>query len=300
MEETRYRLLPLHVGQCRLGLDHVLGDEYSEDDRIDFALYVFFADGGPGRRALVDLGPGAGPYINNMFRRYGFFRELPGDPDDVRQPYGGIMEWLDRLGVRPTEIDHVFITHLHADHHGLTDATDGGLLLEMPNAKIHISGKGWKFHLDRRAQGQWNSYIDFAFADFLLEVESQGQLIAADDVESIPGIDVFHLGGHSPCSMAVRIQTNSGPAVVVGDVVYRYDLFEKGIIGRLCTTSEELLAANERLAKVGQEGAIILPCHDPIIAESYMGCGDEWLEAIRPISERAVTGFASATKTLLK
>jgi hypothetical protein len=100
--------------------------------------------------------------------------------------------------------------------------------------------------------------------------------------------------------MAIRVQTHNGPAIVAGDVVYRYDLFEKGVIGRLRTTSEELLTANERLARLGQEGAIILPCHDPVISETYMQHGDDWLEAIRPISERAAAGFAAAAKTLLR
>ena len=300
METQQYRLLPLHVGQCRLGQNHVLGEDYSDDDRIDFALYVFFADGGPGRRVLVDLGPGGVPYINAMFRRYGFFRDLPGDPDDVRQPQGGLLDWLERLGVAPGDIDHVFFTHLHADHHGLTDATDGGLLVGMPNAKIHISKVGWQFNLDRREDGQWNSYIDRAFGSFLLEAETQGRLCAAGDVEAVSGIDVIHLGGHSPCSIALRIQTSDGPAVIAGDVIYRYDLLEKGIVGRLHTTAEELLAGNERLVAMARDGAILLPCHDPAIFEAYLEHGDAWLKAIKPISDRAAAGFDAATKKLLK
>ena len=100
--------------------------------------------------------------------------------------------------------------------------------------------------------------------------------------------------------MAVRIQTSDGPAVVTGDVIYRYDLLEKGIVGRLHTTAEELLAGNERLVAMAHEGAILLPCHDPAIFETYMEHSDAWLKALKPISDRAATGFATTAKKLLQ
>lgn len=100
----------MHVGQCTLGRNHVLGDPHSDEDRVDFTLYAFLADGGPGRRALIDLGPVGLPYINWMFRRYGFFRDLPGAPDDVRQPHGNVFDWLSLLDIAPESIDHIVFT----------------------------------------------------------------------------------------------------------------------------------------------------------------------------------------------
>ena len=56
MSEGCLRLVPMHVGRCALGEHHLLGDPYSDDQRLEFTLYSFLIDGGSGRRILVDLG----------------------------------------------------------------------------------------------------------------------------------------------------------------------------------------------------------------------------------------------------
>lgn len=298
MRVTACRLLPLHCGQCTLGENHVLGDPHSDEDRVDFGLYAFLADGGPGRRVLVDLGPVGLPYINDMFRQHGFFRDLPGDPDAVTQPKGNVFDWLERLGLTPEDIDHVVFTHVHADHHGMIDVTDAGAILRLPNATVHVSQIGWQDNLDKRVNGQWNSYVDYAFSDFLLEGSKSGRVRFHDDDEVMPGVDLIYLGGHSVCSQAVRIETPVAPAIVTSDDVYRYDLLERGIIGRLHTTSENLLASTDRLVDLALAGAILLPCHDPLLAKLYDERGDGWLERVKIASDKAAQGYRASAKQI--
>lgn len=282
-----------------MGENHVLGDPHTDQQRIEFALYSFLADGGPGRRVLVDLGPVGLPYVNWMFRRFGFFRDLPGSPDDVRQPHGNLFVWLTRMGLSPEEIDHVVLTHLHADHHGLTNGKDGGALLRFPNARIHVSRTGWEENLRRRVDGKWHSYVDYAFSDYLLEADRVGRVVFHDDGEVVPGMNVIYLGGHSVCSLAVRIETAAGPAVICSDDIYLYSLLERGIMARLRVTHAKLLAATERLVRIAEVGATLLPCHDPDLFALYERYGDEWLENAKLFSERAVSGFRRSSRTLL-
>lgn len=296
---TNRHLVPMHVGECTLGKNHVLGDPFSDDERVPFTLYAFLVDGGPGRRALVDLGPVGLPYINRMFRRYDFFRDLPGAPDDVRQPHGNVFDWLDRLGVAPETVDHIVFTHLHADHHGLVDGKDAGAILRFPNARIYASRIGWESNLRRRVNGGWHSYVDYAFSDFLLEADRAGRLVLQDEGEVMPGVTVSYLGGHSVCSLAVRIETPSGAAVVCSDDVYRYDLLEKGIMARLRVTRTSLLAATERLVGMADAGAILLPCHDPSLFEVYSRHNGDWLQRLKPLSSRAAAGFRRSAKILV-
>lgn len=296
MNGVVYQLMPLNCGECRIGENHLFGDPHSDDDRVDFTLYAFLADGGPGRRVLVDLGPVVLDYLNDMFRRYDFFRNIPGDPDDITQPQGNVLDWLAQVGLSPKDVDHIVLTHIHADHHGLTDARDGGAVLRFPNARIHVSRIGWQANLDKRVEGRWNSYVDYAFSDFLLEGEKSGKVLFHDNDGVIPGIDVIYLGGHSICSQAVRIQTAAGPAIITSDEVYRYDLLAKGLIAQLNTTPERLAAALEKLVDLALDGAILLPCHDPVLARLYREYGDDWLQQIKPLSDKAAGAFREAPK----
>lgn len=101
------------------------------------------------------------------------------------------------------------------------------------------------------------------------------------------------------CSLAVRIETPSGAAVVCSDDVYRYDLLEQGILARLRVTHARLLAATERLVAMAEAGAILLPCHDPGIFEMYSIYKQEWLRHLKPVSDRAAAGFRRSAKVLL-
>jgi glyoxylase-like metal-dependent hydrolase (beta-lactamase superfamily II) len=299
MPPSEVHLYPLHVGTCRLGEDHVLGDDYSAEDRITFALYAFLVDGGPGRRLLIDLGPVGLDYLNTMFRRYGFFRDLPGDPDAIRQPQGNIFAWLARLQIDPADISHIVLTHFHADHHGTTEGRDGGALLRFPNAMIHASRIGWEDNLAKRRDGQWASYVDYGLSDFLLEADEQGRARFHDDDEIIPGVDFLYLGGHSICSQGVRVHTAGGNAIVTSDEVYQFRLLEQGILARLHTTPGKLAEATGKLVDLARAGAILLPCHEPDLARAFNRSGKRWLKQIRPLSDRAARGYLQSLKRSL-
>jgi len=292
MVGPEYAVHPLEVGRCMLGERHVLGDAYSDEDRIPFALYAFLCVAPDGAHVLVDLGPVGLEYTNEMFRRYGFFRDIPGRPDDIVQKHGHVFDHLARLGIEPSQIAHVVLTHIHADHHGMVDAKDAGAILRLPNARVHVSKTGWQYNLARRTADGWNSYVDHAFADFLLEAGRTGRAVFADDCAVKPGIEVFYLGGHSVCSQAVKIATRFGPAVVTSDDVYRYDLLERAVMARISTRPENLVAATDKLVRVVEaEDGILLPCHDPVLWDLYEAHGEGWLEHAKALTRRAITGY---------
>jgi glyoxylase-like metal-dependent hydrolase (beta-lactamase superfamily II) len=250
----------------------------------------------------VDLGPKTLEYTNGMFRRHGFFRDLgPGRPaaerypDDIAQPEGNVFRHLERLKLSPAAIGHVVFTHLHADHHGMDDAKDGGAAEEFKDAVLHISARGWKENLASRLDGRWGSYVDFAFSDFLLRRERAGKVRFEDDAEVFPGLRTMYLGGHSPCSQAVIVETAAGPAIIASDDVYLYELLEKDIVPRIRTSTEAYRKAVDRLAGLAAAAkAVILPLHDPSIWDAWRKAGEGWLEELRPRSDRAVTAYLAA------
>ena len=297
--EPVWKLTPLHVGMCGIGADHALGDAYSPDQRLPFVIYSYLAEGPNGEVVLIDLGPKSLEYTNDMFRRHGFFRDLPGRPDDVRQPHGNLFDHLERRGIARERVSRIVFTHFHADHHGMHDGKDGGAAEDFPNAKLSVSRAGWSWNIARRKDGQWNSYLDWKFGDFLMAAERKGRLETIDDGAILPGLEVMYLGGHSVCSRAVKVRTARGWAVIASDDVYRYDLLEKGVPARLHTTPANLAAATDRLVDAARStGGVLVPLHDPLLWELYRKHGDRWLEAARPISDRAVAGYRSRRANL--
>lgn len=285
----------MDVGLCHLGKDHVLGEEYDANDRIPFTMYSYLVQAPDGRRVLVDLGPKTLGYTNDMLARYGFFRTMEDGsrPDDTVQRHGNAPDWLERLGIRPEEITDVAFTHLHADHHGMDDARDGGMCEDFPNAVFHVSNAGWDFNVGRRVDGKWNSYIDWGFGDFLLRMETEGRAKFEDNAAIADGVRTIYAGGHSECSQGVRVETAAGPVVITSDDVYHYSLMEQGVMARLFTTPERLRNVTRMYAKmVLEQGAILLPSHDPTVSELYHAGGD-WLSEARKRSVAAAEGFLS-------
>jgi len=295
------KLTPLNVGVCQIGKDHVLGKGYAPGERMPFVIYSFLVEGPQGETALVDLGPKSLDYVNGMFRQYGFFRDLGSDvpaakryPDDITQPDGNVLRQLARRKIAPESIGHVVFTHLHADHHGMHDARDGGVAEELPRAMLHVSQKGWQDNLAKRRDGRWNSYVDYAFSDFLLRREKQkiGPARFADNAQVMPGVWTVYLGGHSPCSQAVVIETAEGPAIITSDEIYLFQLLEENILPAIRTSEKNYRAAIQRLVKLARdEKGILIPLHDPIVWETYQKHGDRWLAAMRKHSDRAIAAY---------
>lgn len=292
--EAVWKLTPLHVGICGIGADHALGDAYPADQRLPFVIYSYLAEGPNGEVVLIDLGPKSLGYTNDMFRRFGFFRDIPGRPDDVRQPHGTVFDHLARRGIPRERVSRIVFTHFHADHHGMHDGKDGGAAEDFPNAKLSVSKKSWDWNVARRKDGQWTSYLDRKFGDFLLAAEKDGCLETIDDGEILPGLEVMYLGGHSVCSQAILVRTAAGTAIVTSDDVYHYRFLEEGVMARLHVTPDALVAATDRLVDLAaREKGILVPLHDPLLWELTRKHGDRWLEAARPVSDRAIAGYES-------
>jgi glyoxylase-like metal-dependent hydrolase (beta-lactamase superfamily II) len=293
-----YRVTPLNTGLCYMGAKHVLGDDYSDEQRIPFALYSFLIEGPNGELLIVDFGPKDPEYFNEMFRRIGLFRER-GDgracPDDVVQAEGNTRDHLARLGIAPAKVGHIIFTHLHYDHLGGSRPPDVGLLADFPNAVVHISKKGWQRNLDSRKDGwQWSSYVDFDISQHILERGQKGMARFADDTTILPGIRTVWLGGHSPCSQAILVDTADGTAIIAGDVVYHFEYLEKGIVARLRTSDKAWIAASDRLVALAEEtGGVLLPVHEPLLGQAYKKAGRRWLRSLKPLSDRAVAGWKS-------
>jgi len=161
---------------------------------VEFTLGCFLVRSGD-RRVLIDTGLGSAPLWT--------FKG------------GALMGELAAAGVRPEEIDTVFVTHLHVDHCGAC-ALEGenGLQPAFPNAV-------YRWTSDEHAH--WLSAPQPPGSSFSvsgLQQALSGRFEAADDGASLaPGVNVIGTPGHTPGHAGVILSSGGERAFVLGDAI---------------------------------------------------------------------------------
>ena len=137
------------------------------------------------------------------------------DPDRT----GRFMKNLTALGVHPSEITDVVLTHLHFDHLGW--ATDGERRL-FGNATYRCHEADWDFFMG-------SVPFDDSLAVSLMGGRASSELLPpiedrletwSGDGRILPGVDVRSAPGHTPGSTVIVISSGTERAMLLGDVVH--------------------------------------------------------------------------------
>jgi glyoxylase-like metal-dependent hydrolase (beta-lactamase superfamily II) len=135
----------------------------------------------------------------------------------LREPEA-LLHSLQRLGIRPDEVDAVITTHLHWDHAGGLTRRDerGGLELTFKKARHFIQRTEWDFalHPDVRSQAGYvqDDFTPLADGNKLVE-------FLDGDAEVIPGVHLRHVAGHTPGSQVLVLRSGELACAVTGDLV---------------------------------------------------------------------------------
>jgi glyoxylase-like metal-dependent hydrolase (beta-lactamase superfamily II) len=131
------------------------------------------------------------------------------------RPEDHIVSRLAALGVCTGDIDHLVISHLHADHSGFLEL--------FTNAKVYIHEDELTQRLKLYAMGDASagSLGDIAL---WLAARPNWELIAPSEHirEILPGIDIYNLGpGHSFGMLGLLVDLpETGKLLLAGDAVY--------------------------------------------------------------------------------
>ena len=132
---------------------------------------------------------------------------------------GMFMDNLAALGVRPSEVTDVVLTHLHFDHLGW--ATDGERRL-FDNATYRCHEADWEFFMG-------STPFDDSLAVSLMGGRASSELLPpiaarletwSGDGTILPGMDVRGAPGHTPGSTVIVISSGTERAMLLGDVVH--------------------------------------------------------------------------------
>ena len=148
---------------------------------VEFPFSCFLVRSGD-RRVLIDTGLGQTPMF--MFRG------------------GALLGELAAAGVKPQDIDTVFVTHLHIDHCGttVTPGADGAMRATFPNAAYRWTAAEhdyWSRPDGGMATGAATPDVKAYAAAMFAGVSDRYK--PADDGEAIaPGVNVISTPGHTP------------------------------------------------------------------------------------------------------
>jgi glyoxylase-like metal-dependent hydrolase (beta-lactamase superfamily II) len=238
-----YTIRPLRNGECVVAGHHAFY-QGNPSERYTFTLFVWLIEGGD-KPMLVE----AGLYdVAEMNRTAAHVMAEP----IVQPPEQATLAQLARHGYQPEDIGHVFITHMHFDHVDQLDL--------YTNAKIVVSARGLA-----AATAKTRTWVPRKILEGLTNTW-KSRVIAVDDAEVLPGIRVLWVGGHTPCSQAICVQTAKGEAIFPGDTVSLLANFERQIpLGVYDNLSE----CRATLKKLTERDYIILPSHDPGVSDRF-------------------------------
>lgn len=177
-----------------------------------------------------------------------------------------LAENLEKIGIRPDEIDDVVLSHLHFDHAGgiLSRYEDGPLRLIFTRARFHTSRKNWERALQPHPRDRASFVPEL---NRLLQDSGRLHLVDHEPHASLQGVVRFHWSdGHTPGLMMSEIATPLGPLVFTSDLIpgsswvhvpisMGYDRFPELVIDEKRLLLESLVP----------RGALLFYTHDPVM-----------------------------------
>jgi glyoxylase-like metal-dependent hydrolase (beta-lactamase superfamily II) len=162
--------------------------------------YVFLVDTGLGLVATTTM-PSPAP-------------ALP--PSGLAQYFSGVpvrlQEELLSVGIKPEDVDTVFLTHAHRDHYGWNLTNEGNPFF--PNARYMLSRTDWEAfqHPAMPAPLRWG------LEHFVSPLSGRGMLdLVPDKHQLFPEIRMLPTPGHTPGHMSLLIDAGGQQVLIGGD-----------------------------------------------------------------------------------
>jgi glyoxylase-like metal-dependent hydrolase (beta-lactamase superfamily II) len=248
----QYEVQVLKMGQCQVpGPEVCWMSNWDTWESLHFWMVVIR---GGGKNIIINTGP-----PRDLTALNAAWKEAIDERSQmVRQESERPETALERIGLKPGDIDYVLITPLQA-------YATGNIPL-FSNAEICLSRRGWiedfhapkhHMHIPRklRIPDDVLQYLEITAPDRLRLLE--------DEEEVLPGIRAFWTGVHHRSSMAYVIDSAKGKTVV-SDCFFKYKNIESMIPLGIMESLEECMRAYERIRK---EADFLLPLYDPLVPD---------------------------------
>lgn len=157
----------------------------------------------------------------------------------------------ERTGLRPDQIDTVFLTNFRAAHRG------GLSLFRNATRLIHENEQTWTRRVFEQILEQ-APQEDIDREQFEADLEILDNCKTADD-KIAPGVDLFPLFGYTPGTCGLLVTAPTTTLLIAGDAVPTLDHF---LAAQVLPDSQDIPAAQESMREVYEIADLIVPGHD--------------------------------------
>jgi glyoxylase-like metal-dependent hydrolase (beta-lactamase superfamily II) len=179
----------------------------------------------------------------------------------IQQAFG-LLDELQAVGVRPEDVEKVFLTHLHPDHVGWNLLQENGQYqLTFPRAHYVVHQADWEaFHTP-----EMQAILPFDYIGVhVTPLEHLGALeLLTTDGGLAPGIAVIHTPGHTPGHMSVAISSKGQNAILVGDAFFHPAQITEPTWNSMFDVDKEMAHQTRRrlLERITADDAIVYASH---------------------------------------
>ncbi len=170
---------------------------------------------------------------------------------------------LSQIGIQPTDVKYVIITHLHYDH--------CGNLNRFPAARFFVQDRELAFATGRNMLHDVfrDAYTLSHVHDLIGAVYDKRAAFIDGTAEIATGVSVHHVGGHTDGLQIVRVRTRRGWMVLASDAAHFYANMDAANPYPFLYSVGDMLRGFDTVRALADSPAHIIPGHDPIVLERF-------------------------------